>query len=124
MAGNSSPYYLGTTPTESLGNSPKFWYALRRNEDGELFMVRSNQISDTEAYELNIPGPPGEDFEDFEAGVDYFEGIDVAHEFVDDNMKYPQFKWDERSLFYYVDSEGQFIIRINRGYAYPDGISS
>lgn len=120
----SSPYYLGTTPAESLGDSPRFWYGLRRNEDGELFLVRSDQLSDLEAYQLNIPGPPEQDFEDFEVGIDYFEGIDVEHELINDNMYYPQYKWDNRSLFYYVDSEGMFTIRINRSYSYPSGISS
>jgi len=124
MAGNSSNFYLGTTPSESLGESPRYWYALRRNEDGELFLIRSDQIADLDAYQLNIPGPPEEDFEDFEVGVDFFDGIDSTHEIPKENMYYPQYKWDNRSLFYYVDSEGMFVMRINRGYSYPTGISS
>lgn len=124
MAGNSSSYYLGTTPTEGLGNSPRYWYALRRNEDGELFLVRSDQILDRDAYELNIPGPPEEDFDNFVVGTDYLDGIDVTHELVKENMFYPQYKWDDRSLFYYVDNEGMFVVRINKGYSYPTGISS
>ena len=120
----SANYYLGTTPVESLGDSPRYWYALRRNQDGELFLVRSDQIIDRDAYELNIPGPPEEDFEDFEPGVNYFDGLDEEHELVDENMRYPQYKWDDRSLFYYVDDEGMFTVRINKGYAYPNGISS
>jgi hypothetical protein len=124
MAGISSSYYLGTTPSESLGDSPRYWYALRRNEDGEMFLVRSDQITDLDAYELNIPGPPEEDFEDFEVGVDFFDGIDSTHETPKENMYYPQYKWDQRSLFYYVDNEGMFVMRINRGYSYPTGISS
>ena len=121
---NSSPYYLGTTPQESLGESTRYWYALRRNEDGELFLVRSDQISDLDAYELNIPGPSSEDFDNFVVGVDYLDGINEEHEKVKQNMNYPQYKWDNRSLFYYVDEEGMFIVRINRGYSYPSGISS
>ena len=124
MAGTSSTYYLGTTPTEGLGNSPRYWYALRRNEDGELFLVRSDQIIDRDAYELNIPGPPEEDFDNFVVGTDYLDGIDVEHEPVKENMFYPQYRWDDRSLFYYVDDEGMFVVRINKGYAYPNGISS
>jgi hypothetical protein len=124
MAGISSTYYLGTTPSESLGDSPRYWYALRRNEDGELFLVRSDQITDLDAYELNIPGPPEEDFDNFVAGTDYLDGLDVTHELLKENMFYPQYRWDNRSLFYYVDDEGMFIVRINRGYSYPTGISS
>ena len=60
-----SNYYLGRDPVEILGDSPRYWYALRRNQDGELFIVRSDQVSDKEAYSINIPGPIGENFEDF-----------------------------------------------------------
>ena len=121
---SSSTYYLGTTPIEGLGDSPRYWYALRRNDDGELFLVRSDQIIDRDAYELNIPGPSEEDFEDFEVGIDFFEGLDEQHELLNKNMFYPQYKWDNRSLFYYVNDEGMFVVRINKGYAYPNGISS
>jgi hypothetical protein len=124
MTGNSSSYYLGTTPTEGLGNSPRYWYALRRNDDGELFLVRSDQIIDRDAYELNIPGPPEEDFDNFIVGTDYLDGVDLTHELVKENMYYPQYRWDDRSLFYYVDGEGMFVVRINKGYSYPSGISS
>ena len=124
MTAISSPYYLGTTPSESLGDSPRYWYALRRNQDGELFFVRSDQLIDRDAYELNIPGPDSEDFVDFSAGTDYFDGIDTNHEPVKENMVYPQYKWDDRSLFFYVDDEGMLVVRINKGYSYPPGISS
>lgn len=124
MPAISSPYYLGTTPQEQLGDSPRYWYALRRNEDGELFFVRSDQIIDQDAYELNIPGPPEEDFTDFEIGIDFLDGIDDEHEKPKENMFYPQYRWDDRSLFYYVASDGSLNVRINKGYTYPSGISS
>ena len=41
-----SPYYLGQSPDEALGDSPRYWYALRRNDDGELFLLRSDQLKD------------------------------------------------------------------------------
>lgn len=120
----SSTYYLGTTPTESLGNSPRYFYGIRRNSDGEIFLVRSDQITDTDSVEINIPDVPTETFNDFEAGVDFFDGVDADHEIVYTGMKYTQYKWDDRSIFYYVDSNGQFVMRINRGYSYPTGTSS
>ena len=118
-----SNYYLGRDPIETLGTSPRYWYALRRNIDGELFIVRSDQVTDKDSYELNLPGPPEENFEDFEPGVDYFDGVDANHEAVYDNLKYTQYRWDDRSIFYYVDSQGQLVQRINQGYSYPAGIS-
>lgn len=120
----SANYYLGTSPEQSLGDSPRYWYALRRNSDGELYVVRSDQLIDSEDYEINIPGPPADNFEDFEPGIDYFEGIAENHEPEYANMFYTQYKWDNRSIFYYVDEEGQLVQRIFKTYSYPQGISS
>lgn len=119
-----SNYYLGTTPTENLGDSPRYWYALRRNEDGELFIVRSDQLTDSSEYEINIPGDPADNFEDFEPGIDYFEGIDDEHEPEYANMYYTQYRWDDRSIFYYIDDQGRLVQRIFKTYTYPEGISS
>jgi len=120
----ASNYYLGRDPIDTLGQSPRYWYALRRNQDGELFIVRSDQLTDKDAYEINIPGDPADNFEDFEPGVDFFDGVDTEHEPEFENMFYPQYRWDDRSIFYYVDSQGQLIQRINQGYTYPTGTSS
>ena len=40
-----STYYLGQSPDEALGDSPRYWYALRRNSDGELFLYRSGLLA-------------------------------------------------------------------------------
>ena len=119
-----STYYIGTSPEESLGDSPRYFYGLRRNDHGELFFVRSDQLADIDDITINEPGSLADTFQDFEAGVDYLDGIDAEHEILYENMKYPQYKWDNRSLFFYVDSQGQLVIRINRGYTYPVGISA
>ena len=119
----ASNYYLGRDPIDTLGQSPRYWYALRRNQDGELFIVRSDQLTDKDAYEINTPGDPADNFEDFEPGVDFFDGVDTEHEPEFENMFYPQYRWDDRSIFYYVDSQGQLIQRINQGYTYPTGTS-
>jgi len=121
---SQSNYYLGRDPVETLGASPRYWYALRRNADGELFVVTSDQVTDKDTYVINLPGDPTENFEDFEPGIDYFEGVDEDHEKIFDNMKYTQYRWDDRLLFYYVDSEGNLVQRIFKGYTYPTGISS
>ena len=120
----ASNYYLGRDPIDTLGQSPRYWYALRRNQDGELLIVRSDQLTDKDAYEINTPGDPADNFEDFEPGVDFFDGVDIEHEPEFENMYYPQYRWDDRSIFYYVDSQGQLIQRINQGYTYPTGTSS
>jgi hypothetical protein len=119
-----STYYLGTSPDEALGDSPRYWYAIRRNADGELFLLRSDQLIDKDTVELNMPGAPAENFEDFEPGVDYFEGVTADHEIEYENLVWTQYRWDNRSMLYYIDSEGRLVQRINQGYTYPTGHSS
>lgn len=120
-----SSYYLGTSPDEALGDSPRYWYALRRNDDGELFLFRSDQLKDKDSIELNTPGKMEENFEDFEPGIDYFEGITEDHEIEYDNLVWVQYRWDNRNMLYYIGpEEGRLIQRINQGYVYPEGISS
>jgi hypothetical protein len=119
-----STYYLGQSPDEALGDSPRYWYALRRNQDGELFLLRSDQLKDKDSIELNLPGDPAENFEDFEPGVDYFDGIQADHEVEYDNLVWTQYRWDNRNLLYYVDNQGRLTQRINQGYIYPVGTSS
>ena len=120
----SNPYYVGTSPEQRLGFSPRYFYAVKRNEDGELFFLRSDQIKDKDIITINNPGAPAENFEDFEPGIDYFEGVNAEHNLVDDNLVWTQYRWDNRSILYYVDDEGQLVQRINFNYEYPDGISS
>jgi hypothetical protein len=116
-----STYYLGQSPDEALGDSPRYWYALRRNQDGELFLLRSDQLKDKDSIELNLPGAPAENFEDFEPGIDYFEGITSDHEVEYENLVWTQYRWDNRNLLYYVDNQGRLTQRINQGYTYPTG---
>lgn len=120
----SSPYYLGQSPDDALGGSTRFLYLMRRNEDGELFFYRSDQLRDKDSLELNIPGEPSENFENFVPGTDYLDGVDAEHELAYDNMYWTQYRWDDRSILYYIDSEGRLVQRINQNYVYPTGHSS
>lgn len=118
-----SAYFLGTSPVEALGNSPRFFYAIRKNDDGEIFFIRSDQTLDKDSIELNIPGPPSETFEDFEPGVDFFEGVTDDHEPNFKNLVWTQYTWDNRSILYYINDDGQLVQRINQSYVYRTGIS-
>jgi hypothetical protein len=120
----SSNYYLGTSPEEALGDSPRYLYLIRRNDDGELFLIRSDQLRDKESIELNIPGEPVDNFEDFEPGIDFFDGITEDHETEYKNLVWTQYRWDNRSVLYYVNEQGQLVQRINQNYVYPTGHSS
>ena len=119
-----STYYLGRTPQDILGDSPQYFYALRRNDDGELYFVRSDQLTDDDTIEINTPGAREGNFEDFEPGIDFLEGLDGDHELQYANMIYPQYRWDNRSMLYYIDDEGRLVQRINKTYEYPEKVSS
>ena len=119
-------YFIGTNP-ESVGDGfiKRYFYGLRRNDDGELFLIRIDQMSPDGIAVINEPGITTEDFLDFEEGIGFLEGIDADHNVVYDNLRYPQIKWDGRRLTYYVNPEdGYFVVRIAEDYQYPEGISA
>jgi len=121
-------YYIGTTPTEvANGFIKRYFYGLRRNEDGELFLVVLDQLrgGDQNVVIVNDLGISSENYPDFEEGIDFLDGIDVDHDQLYPNLRYQQFKWENRSLLYYIEQEtGSFVQRISEAYDYPTNVSS
>lgn len=117
-----SNYFLGRDQADLIGDEPRFLYALRRTDDGELYFVRIDQLSRADAIEVNKTGPEEDNFNEFEVGTDFFEGRDVDHELVFANLNYEQYRWDDRSLYYYIDADGQLIARVGTKYQYPTGV--
>lgn len=121
-------YYVGKNPTDVLdGVVSQYLYGLRRNDDGELFLIRVDQLQggDENSIVINNQGTRDASFPDFEEGISYFEGIDDSHDIVYPNLRYPQLKWDNRALSYYVEEgTGQFVQRVNEDFEYPENISS
>ncbi len=121
-------YYIGTTPAEvAAGFIKRYFYGLRRNEDGELFLVVLDQLrgGDTNVVIVNDLGIASENYPDFEEGIDFLDGIDVDHNQIYPNLRYQQFKWENRSLLYYIEQEtGFFVQRISEAYDYPTNVSS
>ena len=121
-------YYIGTSPSEVLnGFIKRYFYGLRRNDDGELFLVRIDQLQggDGASVVINDLGDAAENFPDFEEGIDFLEGIDAEHNIQYDNLRYQQMKWEGRALVYYIEPEtGHFVQRISEAYTYPEGTSS
>ena len=118
-------YYIGNTPASIVeGFIKQYFYGMRRNDDGELFLIRQDQLSGEGTVTINDIGIGDNNFPDFEEGIDYLEGINANHEIVYENLRYPQIKWDGRLLTYYIDpTDGQFIVRISEDYVYPENIS-
>jgi hypothetical protein len=118
-------YYVGSNPQDVLsGFIKRYFYGLRRNDDGELFLVRADQLTGDAVAVINDIGVDENNFLDFEEGINFLEGIDQNHDVVHPNLRYTQFKWDGRPLTYFVDPvDGQFILRVGEDYQYPDGVS-
>lgn len=118
-----SNYYLGQSPELILGDTPRYFYALRKNENGSLYFIKNDNIKDGQSIDINNPGALEDNYTDFEVGVDFYEGINANHQQVFANLKYPQYRWDNRSVLYYVNAEGELVARVNQGYNYPTGVS-
>ena len=118
-------HYIGNSPESIVqGFIKQYFYGMRRNEDGELFLLRVDQLSGQGTATINDIGVGENNYPDFEEGIDFLEGIDANHNIVYDNLRYQQIKWDGRLLTYYIDpTDGQFIARISEDYVYPDNIS-
>jgi len=118
-------HYIGNNPGAIVqGFIKQYFYGMRRNEDGELFLLRVDQLSGQGTATINDVGVSDNNFLDFEEGIDFLEGIDANHDIVYENLRYQQIKWDGRLLTYYIDpTDGQFIVRISEDYVYPDNIS-
>jgi hypothetical protein len=119
----ASNFYLGIDPQDRLGGTPRFFYGLRKNENGSLFLQRIDNLKSNDSVEINYVGEEAENYNDFTVGVDFFEGVDVNHNKAFDNLKYQQYRWDDRAIFYYVDSDGNLCARVNNGVTYISGVS-
>ena len=87
------------------------------------FSEGNNIQTVTDGGQVNKPGDPTQNLPDFQRGIEFFSGRDEEHNKTYENLNYEQYRWDDRSLFYYVDNEGQLVVRVNESYSYPDGVS-
>jgi len=94
----------------------KFFYGLRRTDDGEVWLGKINQQDSGESLTINRPGATTQNYEDWMEGVDFFDGRDVNHTYVYDNLKYEQYRWDSVDVTYYINDAGELVLRINQPY--------
>lgn len=119
--------YTGMSPENMLGAVPnRFFYGLRRTDEGELFIAKSDQTRTDDAHivTINKPGDPAQNYPDFSQGQDFYEGRDANHNLVYENLNYEQLRWDERNISYYINEEGELVARINHSYTYDENSSS
>lgn len=117
--------YLGASQEQYYNsNGQRFFYGLRRTDDGELFMAKVDQLAQDDMVQINKIGDPVDNYPNFEQGQEFYEGRDYNHNLVYTNLNYEQFKHDDRDIFYYVNSEGELCLRVNEDHTYDDGSSS
>ena len=120
----SNPYYVGTVALgDILGEGQsRYFYALRRDDEGTLFFGKVDQVTGADAIVINVAGLTENNFEEFEYGVDFFDGrLEEDHSRPFSNLYWDQYRWDNKNLACYIDDNGIFSVRINQAYTYPPG---
>lgn len=115
-----SVYYVGQTPSEFIGTNIRFLYAVRRDDDGNLYFNRYDRLG-TETWVVNNPGDPSEDYTGFQDNVDFFEGRNESHVIVWENLIYEQWKWDNRFINYYISDNGELVVGVAEPHTYTPG---
>ena len=116
----SQTNYVGAPDLSSLlgeGNI-RYFYALRRDDEGFIYLTKVDQVLGDDVVQVNRPGNATDDFDSFEFGIDFFDGIldDKSRPYP--NLTFDQYKWDERNIYYYINDEGELVARINKKYEY------
>lgn len=115
----TTPFYTGQVnlPDQiGYGNS-RYFYGLRRTDDGKMYFTRVDQLTSQETITINVAGTAANNFENFEWGVDYFDGrLASDHSRPYPNLYWDQYRWDARSIYYYINSAGQLVARVNAVY--------
>ena len=120
-----SANYTGFTPDQIYSAvQDRFFYGLRRTDQGELFIAKADQLKATDSITINKSGDPKDNFKNFSEGNDFFEGRDVNHELVYKNLNYEQFMWNDRNISYYVNNDGDLVASINQKHTYEENSSS
>jgi len=119
-------YYIGNefNSNDILGEgNPRFFYALRRQDNGAdsgtLYFTKIDQISSTDTITLNVAGSSDNNFESFEYGIDFFDGrLAADHSRPYPNLAFDQYRWDGKNCYYYINANGELVVRINQVYTY------
>lgn len=118
----STPYYAGSVSlNDILGQGQaRYFYGLRRDDAGMLFFGRIDQVTGSGSIIINVEGFTENNFEEFEYGVDFFDGrLELDHTRPFPNLYWDQYRWDNKNISYYITDQGIFVARINQAYTYP-----
>jgi hypothetical protein len=84
-----------------------------------LYFTKIDQISSTDTITLNVAGSTDNNFESFEYGIDFFDGrLAADHSRPYPNLAFDQYRWDGKNCYYYINANGELVVRINQVYTY------
>ena len=117
----SNPYYAGSVSLNDIlgqGQS-RYFYALRRDDEGMLYFGKVDQVTGNDSIVVNVEGLTENNFEEFEYGVDFFDGrLEEDHSRPFPNLYWDQYRWDNKNISYYINTDGIFVVRVNQAYTY------
>ena len=103
----NSTYLLGGTSDTGA----YYFYALRRDDDGNLFIRRDDVTNDTNILDVFGENKPS-DFDGEFIDFDFDEGRNLNHtlKYTADEVKYEQWFWDTKLVSFYLDhDDGQLV---------------
>ena len=111
----NGPYIIGG----SSDTSANYFYALRRDDDGNLFIRRDDIANDNLTAQVFVGDKP-EEFDGNFLGIDFDAGRNDDHtlEYPDDQVIYEQWYWDTSLASYFLDSEGYLTISYGQEYKF------
>lgn len=112
----TTPYVVGKTVDQFKNSTDTYFFALRRSEDGDLYLTKTKLNSPSGTVDL-FPSEVPELFADYDIpGDDYFDGRKEDHtlEYTEEELKYEQWKWVDGIRSYYIDSDGYFVVSIGK----------
>ena len=96
--------YVGSHPEGQT--SDRYFRALRRDDDGQLFVAKVDIASPTDNLQVNRPGGPMVTSVTGKL-VKTFLKEEILPVLVFDNLVYEQMRWDEKNIYYYVNEGGE-----------------
>lgn len=123
----SNTYVLGQDMSSYTSSTEKrYMYALRKDDDGTFYVARldTHDVNDSiEMFGAIIPL----DFEDltFPPTVDYHNNRNATTKVLTydrQDVKYEQWRMDNRLLTYYLDTDGNFVVSIGQDKQLPETV--
>lgn len=104
------------------GLPPSYFYKLSRDTTGYLVFTKVDLNADGTAIVVNnnALGTAPDQQQQFDIGSDVVViNVDADHEIINSAAGHSQYKIKPEDLVYFINDNGDMIVRINGGYDYP-----